>query len=721
MHAARRRPPEDGRPPPHPTSSSSRATGSTLRPDDPVRVLVDHGIGSALVVASRREELPASCRHVVVVTGPGAADGSTGHVDDRPVHLDGAPAGVADAVATGLARLRDPEEHAGPATPDARDLEHLLDLDDDLPSRSAAITARWAASHGTAAVVGNGGRDPVEIDLVADGPHALVAGTTGSGKSELLRTLVTSLACTAPVSELNLVLIDYKGGSAFDACAGLPHVVGVVTDLDEHLAERALQSLRAGLRLPRGVVPGGGGDRPRRPPDTSRHRVAPSGDRRRRVATSPGPPGLRAVAGRHRPARAEPRPPRGPRHPTSIGSGHRRPAGRRRARVALRVTDTHDSVDVIGTGDAAHLPADHPGAALLGRGSGAPRSFRVARVGDPGPSPPPSPPHTIGGATVRAAPAVAAAAPPSRRPRPTSAQSPRRARRCPRGPAGPHRRARSPTTVGLVLVTLGGAPPCGAARQSTTTALASAATGALEVRRPDEVHLYVLHHGTGSLDALDELPHCGGVVGSDERERLDRMVTRLHRGAAPTTGPGAGPQRVLLLVDGLDDLFDVLAGDGRFDWSTAWSASSARTGERRPRGGDDPSCHRSPGWARRPHRPAPGASPARPLRLHELRPRAPSRRPPPGTGRRRPVGARAPGGVAGRRPPRRGAGHRRRRARRRTAARGDPPGPGRASRRSPTTATTPVTPPTTWCCHSVARGPRTRSSACICARASARS
>ena len=85
-------------------------------------------------------------------------------------------------------------------------------------------------------------------DLVADGPHALVGGTTGSGKSELLRTLVASLAAIYSPERVNFVLVDYKGGSAFDACASLPHVVGLVTDLDDRLAERALRCLEAELR-----------------------------------------------------------------------------------------------------------------------------------------------------------------------------------------------------------------------------------------------------------------------------------------------------------------------------------------------------------------------------------------------------------------------------------------------------------------------------------------
>ena len=80
-----------------------------------------------------------------------------------------------------------------------------------------------------------------------DGPHGLIAGTTGSGKSELLQTIVASLAVANRPDEMTFVLVDYKGGSAFKDCVQLPHTVGMVTDLDTHQVERALVSLSAEL------------------------------------------------------------------------------------------------------------------------------------------------------------------------------------------------------------------------------------------------------------------------------------------------------------------------------------------------------------------------------------------------------------------------------------------------------------------------------------------
>lgn len=78
-----------------------------------------------------------------------------------------------------------------------------------------------------------------------DGPHGLVAGTTGSGKSELLQTLVTALAIQHHPYYLNFMLIDFKGGSAFKEFADLPHTVGMISNLDKSSALRALEAIKA--------------------------------------------------------------------------------------------------------------------------------------------------------------------------------------------------------------------------------------------------------------------------------------------------------------------------------------------------------------------------------------------------------------------------------------------------------------------------------------------
>ena len=145
-----------------------------------------------------------------------------------------------------LAGLSDPEDPAGAGSELTTDVR----IDDlpGVPRTAAAIAASWRSGGDDpppAAPIGVSLDGVVEVDLVRDGPHALIAGTTGAGKSEVLRTLVVAMAARVSPDHVTFVLVDYKGGATFDACADLPHTVGVVTDLDDGLAARALVSLEA--------------------------------------------------------------------------------------------------------------------------------------------------------------------------------------------------------------------------------------------------------------------------------------------------------------------------------------------------------------------------------------------------------------------------------------------------------------------------------------------
>lgn len=92
---------------------------------------------------------------------------------------------------------------------------------------------------------------PVLLDLkesaqLGMGPHGICIGATGSGKSEMLRTLILGLALSHPPEDLSMILVDYKGGAAFAPFNGLPHVAGIIDNLadDPQLTERARASIQ---------------------------------------------------------------------------------------------------------------------------------------------------------------------------------------------------------------------------------------------------------------------------------------------------------------------------------------------------------------------------------------------------------------------------------------------------------------------------------------------
>lgn len=123
------------------------------------------------------------------------------------------------------------------------------DGDDALPSQVDWNPDRSRGSSGVLSVrIGMSPSGPVELDLVSDGPHALVAGCTGSGKSEALIGWLAAIAHCYPPDKVRFVLIDYKGGSTFARLRGLPHTHALLTDLDPGATTRALEGIAAELQ-----------------------------------------------------------------------------------------------------------------------------------------------------------------------------------------------------------------------------------------------------------------------------------------------------------------------------------------------------------------------------------------------------------------------------------------------------------------------------------------
>lgn len=112
---------------------------------------------------------------------------------------------------------------------------------------------RWEnhQSHKSLAVpLGLRGKDDyVELNLheKAHGPHGLVAGTTGSGKSETVQSYILSLAVNFHPHEVGFLLIDYKGGGMANLFANLPHLLGTITNLDKEESMRAMASIKSEL------------------------------------------------------------------------------------------------------------------------------------------------------------------------------------------------------------------------------------------------------------------------------------------------------------------------------------------------------------------------------------------------------------------------------------------------------------------------------------------
>ena len=165
----------------------------------------------------------------------------------------GVPDDFRDVEAQHLARLlafyRRPEESAGSGGADVLSMLGLDRLD------SADMESMWPGREGTrqrltVPIGATPDGQAVFLDLKeaahgGSGPHGLCIGATGSGKSELLRTLVVALAATHSPDELNLVLVDFKGGATFLGCEGLPHTSAVITNLEDEavLVERMYDAL----------------------------------------------------------------------------------------------------------------------------------------------------------------------------------------------------------------------------------------------------------------------------------------------------------------------------------------------------------------------------------------------------------------------------------------------------------------------------------------------
>ncbi len=519
--------------------------------------------------------LPEECGAVAITAGPLATRLKlriTGQSDVDDIIADGVDIGWAERLARALAPLRDSTPGDGADTlPDAVRWIELAGIDRN--TMSSDLVSRWARHSGstsgtTRALVGSGADGPLFVDIARDGPHALVAGTTGSGKSELLQTLVASLACANRPDELTFVLVDYKGGAAFGSCAALPHTVGMVTDLDGGLVERALVSLAAELKRRESLLA------TLSVADIDAYRGA-GGHLARLVivvdefaSLAEELPefvgGLVGIAQRGR----------------SLGVhlvlATQRPEGvvsadiraNTNLRICLAVTGDSESRDVIDTPDAARISRATPGRGYLRTGHGELRAFQAARVGgvldanseqclDVQPSPfralahPRIAPRKEENPATPSAPTDLdllvtgcreAAARLHIQPPPSPWLAPLLEIAVSTEPVDafgtpvplaaiigvhdvPAQQARQALLLNLAVT--GHLLISGSPRSGRTTVLRTMAGAFAQWTPLRDLHLYVFDCAGGGLAALDALPHCGGVVAVHEPERARRMIAML--------------------------------------------------------------------------------------------------------------------------------------------------------------------------------------------------
>ncbi|MEO3765877.1 FtsK/SpoIIIE domain-containing protein [Streptomyces sp. B8F3] len=524
-----------------------------------------------ICLESEAQLLPPECRAVAEIDDGTRLTQGGEHVRQggHPHRLDPA---ASDRIGRILAPLRDPAARAVPDSP------RLLDLLGLPPFDTKELRRRWAPPfHGLSAPIGTSQGVPIAIDLVRDGPHALVAGTTGSGKTEFLRTWIASMAACHPPDVVSFVLVDYKGGSAFAGCAALPHTVGVLDDFDRYLVERTLTGLAAELRRREEVLTAAG------VPDIGGYGLLFAAEDVR--VSDPLPrlvivvdeiaslarefpdfiDGLVEIARRGR----------------SLGVhlvlATQRPGGvvtadiraNTNLRIALRLADQNESTDVIDAPDAAWLGKSEPGAAYVRTGAETLVRLRTARVGvhrtpEPGQRSDVrvrdahDNPEDSGSLRVEPEPAgltdldvlvtaVETAANLSGIARPSAILPPPlpdvvKLGAPPVEPDLPVRgRDLAPVPIGLAdvpedqfqtaaVLDLADKLPLlvsGGPRSGRSQLLRTVAGGVARQHSVADVHLYGIDCDSGALRALTALPHCGAVVSRNEPDRLTRLLDRL--------------------------------------------------------------------------------------------------------------------------------------------------------------------------------------------------
>ncbi|BFH63742.1 type VII secretion protein EssC [Paenibacillus azoreducens] len=209
-----------------------------------------------IILSERKETLPMQC-HLIVDVGKEKGHYSLKREDGTFEQMSFVPDNLGldkvDALSRYMAPIRLKRSLAS-------DIPEVLTLFEMLNIKTAAdldVERRWRNNRYPESLpvpfgVRAGGKNVNlnihdKIERQGHGPHGLIAGTTGSGKSEVIQSIVASLAAEFHPHDLAFMLIDYKGGGMSNTFVHLPHVVATITNLSSSLMERAKVSLKAEL------------------------------------------------------------------------------------------------------------------------------------------------------------------------------------------------------------------------------------------------------------------------------------------------------------------------------------------------------------------------------------------------------------------------------------------------------------------------------------------
>ena len=206
---------------------------------------------TAVLMAENLQQLPNACD--VVIENDNYFHGIIDlNRDDtkrkQPVHFDHVERSALEAFGKRLANINIKEVEVNTEIPDRLGFLEMYGVHRPEDLNVAENWRKNRTYNSMKALVGRkaGGADCyLDIHEKAHGPHGLIAGTTGSGKSETLQTYILSLAVNYSPDDVNFFIIDYKGGGMANLFTGLPHLAGKITNLSGNQVHRAMISIKS--------------------------------------------------------------------------------------------------------------------------------------------------------------------------------------------------------------------------------------------------------------------------------------------------------------------------------------------------------------------------------------------------------------------------------------------------------------------------------------------